>query len=93
MDQRLNCFLEVMANKVSPVVVAECFLDPCVSAEALIENDEGIQNLKEMEEYMTHSLPPRQQKEEVEGPGDTEVSETTRLPKRPRKCTLIFKFI
>ncbi|KAJ8346599.1 hypothetical protein SKAU_G00280000 [Synaphobranchus kaupii] len=92
MEQRFSCFLDVMADKFSPLAAAACFIDPSVSAEALIENeDEEIQNLlKKAEDYIVHSVPPRLQvQEEVtddEENGDTEASETTHLPlpKRPR---------
>lgn len=94
MEQRFSCFLDVTADKFSPLAAAACFIDPSVSAEALIENeDEEIQNLlKKAEDYIVHSVPPRLQvQEEVtddkeEENGDTEASETTHLPmpKRPR---------
>lgn len=94
MEQRFSCFLDITAKKFSPLAAAACFVDPSVSAEALIENeDEGIQNLlKKAEDYIVHSVPPRLQvQEEVtddeeEENGDTDASEATHLlmPKRPR---------
>lgn len=90
MEQRFSCFLDVTANKFSPLAAAACFVDPGVSAEAIVENnDEGIQNLlKVAEDYITRSVPPRLQVEEQVSENeeivDTVAPETTHWPKRPR---------
>ncbi|KAJ4940792.1 hypothetical protein JOQ06_027084, partial [Pogonophryne albipinna] len=92
MEQRFSCFLDVTANKFSPLAAAACFVDPGVSAEAIVENnDEGIQNLlKVAEDYITRSVPPRLQVEEKVSENeeeeivDTVAPETTHCPKRPR---------
>ncbi|KAJ4940897.1 hypothetical protein JOQ06_027188 [Pogonophryne albipinna] len=92
MEQRFSCFLDVTANKFSPLAAAACFVDPGVSAEAIVENnDEGIQNfLKVAEDYITRSVPPRLQVEEQVSENeeeeivDTVAPETTHCPKRPR---------
>ena len=90
MEQRFSCFLDVTANKFSPLAAAACFVDPGVSAEAIVENnDEGIQNLlKVVEDYIPRSVPPRLQVEEQVSENeeivDTVAPETTHCPKRPR---------
>lgn len=46
MEQHFICFLDVTASKFSPLAAAACFVDPRVSTEALVENDdEEIKNL------------------------------------------------
>lgn len=46
MGQRFSCFLDPSDLKFSPLATAACFLDPTVSPESLIENeDEQIQEL------------------------------------------------
>lgn len=36
MDQCFSCFLDITANKLSPLAVAACFVNPHLSVEALI---------------------------------------------------------
>ncbi|XP_058643761.1 protein SGT1 homolog isoform X5 [Onychostoma macrolepis] len=80
MCQRFSCFLDVTDSKFFPLAVAACFVDPSVSAEVLIENDdEEIQNLLESaENYITNNVPPRLQDEM------SEEEEEMPMSKRPR---------
>ncbi|KAJ8404668.1 hypothetical protein AAFF_G00335310 [Aldrovandia affinis] len=54
MERRFSVFLNVTATKFSPLAAAACFVDPSVSAETLIENDdEGMQDLlRKAEDYI-----------------------------------------
>lgn len=46
MHQCFSCLLDITANKLSSLAAAACFVNPSVSAEVLIENnDEEVQNL------------------------------------------------
>ncbi|KAJ8394943.1 hypothetical protein AAFF_G00040660 [Aldrovandia affinis] len=61
MERRFSVFLDVTAAKFSPLAAAACFVDPSVSAETLIENDdEGMQDLlRKAEDYIAHCVPRR----------------------------------
>lgn len=66
MEQRFSLFIDVTDDRLSPLAAAACFVDPSVSTEVLIENeDEAIQDLlKKAEDYITRSVTPRIQEEE-----------------------------
>lgn len=91
MELRFSFFLDVTDDRFSPLAAAACFVEPSVSAEVLIENeDERIQDLlKKAEDYITYSVTPRIREEErtddeKEENGQAENAETAPLPKRPR---------
>ncbi|XP_041823592.1 zinc finger BED domain-containing protein 4-like [Melanotaenia boesemani] len=84
--ERFTHFLDVDAERFSPLAAAACFLDSNV-AEVLIENEEeSIQNLlKEGEQYIVRSVP---QQEELADEEDNRNAEAEGTPaKQPR-----FKF-
>lgn len=89
MELRFSCFLDVTASKFSPLAAAACFVDPSISTETLVENeDEEINNLlKKAEDYIVNSVPPRlQATDDEEEEENTKTSKATHLPvaKRPR---------
>lgn len=87
MELRFSHFLDVTNDRFSPLAAAACFVEPNVSEEVLIENeDEGILDLlKKAEEYIINMVTPRisEEDENDEGKEDRQ-SETPPLPKRSR---------
>ena len=91
MESRFGLFLDVTDERFSPLAAVACFVEPNLSAEVLIENeDEGIADLlKQAEDYIIHSVPPRiREEEEEENDGEEEAENrqavTAPLPKRPK---------
>ncbi|KAK0147779.1 hypothetical protein N1851_012520 [Merluccius polli] len=89
MELRFGLFLDVTDDRFSPLAAAACFVDPCVSAEVLLENeDEEIQDLlKKAEDYITRSVTPRiceEEETDEEENRQAETTETAPLPKQPR---------
>lgn len=92
MEQRFSLFLDVTDDRFSPLAAAACFVDPSVSAEVLIENeDEAIHDLlKKAEDYITRSVTPRileeeETDDEEEENGQTETAETAPMEFRNTK--------
>ncbi|XP_039547275.1 zinc finger BED domain-containing protein 4-like [Pimephales promelas] len=88
MELRFGIFLDVTDDRFSPLAAAACLVDPRVSADVLVQNEnEEIQDLlKKAEDYIIRSVTPRIREEETdrEENGQTETTETAPLPKRPR---------
>lgn len=89
MELRFSCFLDVMGSKFSPLAAAACFVEPSVSIETLVENeDEEIKNLlKKAEDFIVNGVPPKlQATDDEEEEENTETSKATHLPvaKQPR---------
>lgn len=88
MKLRFGLFLDVTDDRFSPLAAAACLVDPRVSADVLVQNEnEEIQDLlKKAEDYIIRSVTPRIREEETdrEENGQTETTETALLPKRPR---------
>lgn len=74
LDQRFSCFLNPSDSRFSPLATAASFLDPTVSADALIENDdETIQELlSRAEDYIAQMVSPVILDEAVENNEDNE---------------------
>lgn len=89
MESRFGLFLNVRDERFSPLAAAACFVEPNLSAEVFIDNeDEGIADLlKQAEDYIIRSVTPRIREEE-ENDGEEEAENrqavTAPLPKRPK---------
>ncbi|KAL0967883.1 hypothetical protein UPYG_G00259050 [Umbra pygmaea] len=87
MELRFGIFLDVTDDRFYPLAAAACLVDPRVSADVLVQNEnEQIQDLlKKAEDYIICSVTPRIREEETdrEENGQTETTETAPLPKRP----------
>ncbi|XP_060947142.1 uncharacterized protein LOC133024170 [Limanda limanda] len=81
-EERFSCFLDPSDSKFSPLATAACFLDPTVSPETLIQNEDmQIQELlRRAEEYIAQTLSPQEEEEEER----REAPETAPPSKRPR---------
>nr|XP_023661197.1 zinc finger BED domain-containing protein 4-like [Paramormyrops kingsleyae] len=93
MDKRFSCFLDHTDSKFSPLTAAACFLDPTVSPEALLENDDQqiTALLEKAEEYIAQLVPPVVREEEVE---DEEPEEEEKESKEgPQRKQPRFKFL
>ncbi|CAM4638672.1 unnamed protein product [Leuciscus chuanchicus] len=68
MDKRFSCFLDHTDSKFSPLAAAECFLDPTVAPEALLENEDEQTEalLRRSEDYIAQLVPPVVREEEAE---------------------------
>lgn len=91
MDKRFSCFLDHTDSKFSPLAAAACFLDPTISPEALLENDDEqiTALLEKAEEYIAHLVPPVLREEEVEH----EEPEEEEKEERPQRKRPRFKFL
>ena len=87
MEQRFSCFLDPMDSKFSPLATAACFLDPTVSPETLIENEDSqIQEfLRRAEDYISQTISPQEEDDAYEEEEERrEAPETAPSSKRPR---------
>lgn len=87
MDERFGRFLDVSADKFSPLAAAACFVDSSVSAETLSQNDDEDMQilLQKAEEYITLSVPQQEDSTDEEDEGTTAAAEETMPPaKKPR---------
>lgn len=86
MELRFSLFIDVTKDRFSPIAAAACFVEPNVSAEVLIENeDEGIPDLlKKAEKFIINTVTPRVYEEETDEDEENGQAETAPLPKRPR---------
>lgn len=86
-QQRFSCFLDPMDSKFSPLATAACFLDPTVSPETLIENEDSqIQELLRRADYIVQTLSPQEEEDDAheEEEERREAPETAPSSKRPR---------
>lgn len=85
-ELRFSLFIDVTNDRFSPIAAAACFVEPNVSAEVLIENeDEGIPDLlKKAEKFIINTVTPRVYEEETDEDEENGQAETAPLPKRPR---------